>query len=79
MHHPFKLVTITHYSVFPYCCRSLASLYTMTTQFNIRSLLEANKLVGSNYTDWLRNLRLVLRSEKLEYILETDEIGRAHV
>ena len=38
---------------------------------NLRSILEANKLTGPNFIDWLRNLRIVLRSEKTSYVLDT--------
>ena len=40
------------------------------TNVNLRSILEANKLTGANYIDWLRNLKIVLRSEKLGYVIE---------
>ena len=40
------------------------------SNINLRSLLEANKLTGANYIDWLRNLKIVLRSEKLGYVLK---------
>ena len=42
----------------------------MTPNINLRSILEANKLTGPNYIDWLRNLKIVLRSEKLAYVME---------
>ena len=42
----------------------------MTPNINLRSILEANKLTGPNYIDWLRNLKIVLRSEKLTYVME---------
>jgi hypothetical protein len=32
-------------------------------------LLEKEKLNGANYMDWYRNLRIVLRQEKTEYVL----------
>ena len=38
--------------------------------FNLRAVLEKNKLNGTNYADWIRNLRIVLRSEKKENILD---------
>jgi hypothetical protein len=37
-----------------------------TTSFTLRSILEKDKLNGTNYTDWIRNLRIVLRAEKKE-------------
>ncbi|CAD6240264.1 unnamed protein product [Miscanthus lutarioriparius] len=39
--------------------------------FTLRSILEKNKLNGTNYVDWIRNLRIVLRAEKKEEILDT--------
>ncbi|KAL8122746.1 hypothetical protein AgCh_010940 [Apium graveolens] len=35
------------------------------------SILDAHKLTGPNYADWLRNLRIVLRIEKLEYVIDS--------
>ena len=32
--------------------------------FTLRSILEKDKLNGTNYADWIRNLRIVLRAEK---------------
>jgi hypothetical protein len=40
-----------------------------TSAFNLRSLLEKEKLNGANIMDWYRNLRIVLRQEKTEYAL----------
>jgi hypothetical protein len=39
--------------------------------FNLRSILEKEKLNGTNFVDWNRNLRIVLRQEKKEYVLDT--------
>src|SRR5579859_7639577 len=38
--------------------------------FNLRSILEKEKLSGTNFIDWYRNLRIVLKQEKKEYVLE---------
>ena len=38
--------------------------------FNLRSVLEKEKLNGTNFIDWYRNLRIVFRQEKKEYVLE---------
>jgi hypothetical protein len=35
-----------------------------TPTFTLRSILEKDKLNGTNYMDWIRNLRIVLRAEK---------------
>ena len=39
--------------------------------FTIRLILERDKLNGSNYLDWSRNLRLVLKQEKRLYVLDS--------
>ena len=44
----------------------------MTTNLNLRSIMETNKLTESNFLDWYRNLRIVLKSEKLLYVLEAE-------
>jgi hypothetical protein len=40
-----------------------------TSTFNLQSLFEKEKLNGANFMDWYRNLRIVLRQEKTEYVL----------
>jgi hypothetical protein len=42
-----------------------------TTSFTLRSIIEKDKLNGTNYTDWIYNLRIVLRAQKKEDILDT--------
>ncbi|WCJ31679.1 Retrovirus-related Pol polyprotein from transposon TNT 1-94 [Euphorbia peplus] len=42
------------------------------SKFDLRSILTDNKLVGSNFTDWFRSLKIVLRAEKIEYVLDSD-------
>src|SRR6185312_13322227 len=42
-----------------------------TQSFSLRSVLEKDKLHGTNYADWIRNLRIVLRAEKKEDVLDT--------
>ena len=37
---------------------------------NLRSILDANKLTGTNFMNWLRNLRIVLKVEKIAYFLD---------
>ena len=39
--------------------------------FSLRSVLEKDKLNGTNYADWIRNLRIVLRAEEKEDVLYT--------
>ncbi|KZT75462.1 hypothetical protein F511_47513 [Dorcoceras hygrometricum] len=36
----------------------------------LAAILDSNKFTGLNYQDWLRNLNLVLASEKLLYAIE---------
>jgi hypothetical protein len=38
--------------------------------FTLHSIFEKDKLNGTNYADWIRNLRIVLRAEKKEEILD---------
>ena len=42
-----------------------------TQSFSLRSVLEKDKLNGTNYADWIHNLRIVLRAEKKEEVLDT--------
>ena len=42
----------------------------MSTIVNLRSILDANKLTGTNFMDRLRNLRIFLRVEKIAYVLD---------
>ncbi|KAL6508327.1 hypothetical protein OROHE_021869 [Orobanche hederae] len=37
---------------------------------SLRSILDKEKFSGTNYLDWSRNLRIVLKAEKKQYILE---------
>jgi hypothetical protein len=39
--------------------------------FTLHSIIEKDKLNGTNYADWIHNLRIVLRTEKKEEILDT--------
>ena len=41
----------------------------MSHNLNLHSILESNKLTGSNYKDWLRNVKMILRAEKLTYVI----------
>ena len=44
---------------------------TKNNPFSLRLILEKDKLNGTNYTDWIRNLRIVLRVDKKKDILDT--------
>ena len=41
-----------------------------TPTISLRSILENDKLNGTNFLDWYKNLRIVLRQERKEYILD---------
>ena len=44
-----------------------------TTQahgLSLRSILEKEKLNGANFLDWERNLRIVLKHEKREHVID---------
>ena len=42
----------------------------MTSNINLQYILDSNKLTGSNFLDWLRNLRIVLKEERITYVLD---------
>src|SRR5438132_6913861 len=41
-----------------------------SSSFSLRSVLEKEKLSGTNFIDWIRNLRIVLKQERKDYVLE---------
>ena len=42
----------------------------MSPIVNSLSILDVNKLTGTNFIDWLRNLRIVLNVERIVYVLD---------
>ena len=52
---------------------SVVDQMARNTAFNLGPMLEKEKFAatGSNYADWVRNLRIVLRSARKIYVLET--------
>jgi hypothetical protein len=40
-------------------------------EFSLGMILEKDKLNGTNYTNWIRNLRIILKAEKKEEVLDT--------
>ena len=42
----------------------------MSSTVNLRSILDANKLTGPNFLDCLRNVIIVLKGERLAYVLD---------
>jgi len=47
------------------------SVLPQISSFALRSILEKDKLSGTNFTNWYRNLRIVLKQEKREHVLDT--------
>ena len=43
--------------------------------FALKSILEKDKLNGTNFTTWYRNLRIVLKHDKKEHVLEDPLLG----
>ena len=41
-----------------------------SSSFSLRSVLEREKLNGTNFIDWIRNLRILLKKERKDYVLE---------
>ena len=56
-------------------CRIMSS-NNSNDQFSLRSILDKEKLSGTNFLDWQRNLRIVLMQEQKEYVLD-EEIPEA--
>ncbi|KAJ9568399.1 hypothetical protein OSB04_004365 [Centaurea solstitialis] len=54
----------------------MANTVTSTNNLSLRSILEKDKLTGSNFLDWERNLMIVLRHERKWYVLE-EPLGEA--
>ena len=42
----------------------------MSMNLNLRSILKSNKLIDPNFADWVSNVRIVLRSEKILFVLD---------
>src|SRR5664279_4433402 len=40
------------------------------SNFALRTIMEKDKLNGTNFTNWYRNLRIVLKQEKKDHVLE---------
>ena len=41
-----------------------------SSNMNLRSILDKNKLTGPNFLEWIKNLRILLKVEKLAYVLD---------
>ena len=46
----------------------------MSASNPLAHILETNRLIGTNYKDWLINLRIILISKKLGYVLDQESI-----
>ena len=44
----------------------------MSSANPLHGIMDSNRLTGSNFTDWLRNLKILLKSERIAYVLEGD-------
>ena len=42
----------------------------MSSIVNLKSILDANKLTNANFMDWVRNLRIVLKAERIAYVID---------
>ena len=40
----------------------------------LRGIMDVNRLTGPNFTDWLRNLKILLKFERIAYVLEGDDL-----
>lgn len=49
----------------------LPHLPPTTQNFTLLSTLSKDKLTGPNYMDWLHNLKMTLRYESKDYVLNT--------
>ncbi|XP_073064046.1 uncharacterized protein [Primulina eburnea] len=49
----------------------------MSTCNPLSIILDQNKLTGPNYHDWFRNLKIVLNSERIAYVLDKKPIKEA--
>jgi hypothetical protein len=38
--------------------------------FSLKSIIEKEKLIGTTFMDWFRNLKIVLKADKKLYVLE---------
>ena len=44
----------------------------MSSTNPLLGILVVNRLNGSNFTDWLRNFKILRKSERIAYVLERD-------
>ena len=41
----------------------------MATTLSLRSLLDSDKLIGPNFDSWYRKLKIILKHERILYVL----------
>ena len=41
----------------------------MSTNVNVQTVMDDKILIGPNFLDWMKNLRIVLKEEKLTYAI----------
>ena len=44
----------------------------MSSNNHLCSIIDVNRLTGLNFTDWLRNVKTLLKYERIAYVLEED-------
>ena len=44
----------------------------MSSTNPLRGIMDTNRLIGQNFIDWLRNLKILLKFECIAYVLEGD-------
>ncbi|KAL8089365.1 hypothetical protein AgCh_038983 [Apium graveolens] len=49
-----------------------------SNNFSVRSVLEKDKLTGTNFLDWQRNLRIILKQERKLYIIDVHHLAPLH-
>src|SRR3954463_16022138 len=47
-----------------------SSSHSQISGFSLRTILEKDKLNNTNFTNWYRNLRIVLKQEKKDHVLD---------
>ena len=43
---------------------------TQKSNFTLLSILSKENLIGPNYTEWMRNMKMTLQHEKRKYVLK---------
>ena len=51
----------------------------MSSNVNLRSIMDNNKLTRPNFLDWFKNLKIVLRAKTIAYVLNRPFPQSPHV